>query len=50
MVLRGITAESKHEGAKAHGVLLIAGGARGPVTRRRTTQRLPPLLAGEYGL
>jgi hypothetical protein len=49
MVLRGITAERKHEGAKAHGVLLISGGARGPVTRRRTTPRMPLLLAGEYG-
>jgi hypothetical protein len=49
VVLRGITAERKHEGAEAHGVLLIAGGARGPVTRRRTPPRMPPLLAGEYG-
>jgi hypothetical protein len=49
MVLRGITAERKHEGAEAHGVLLSAGCARGPVTRRRTIPRLPPLLAGEYG-
>ena len=48
MVLRWITAESKHEGAEAHGVLLIAGCARGPVTIWRTTQRMP-LLAGEYG-
>ena len=49
MVLRGITAERKHEGAEAHGVLLISGCARGPVTIRRTTPRMPPLLAGEYG-
>jgi hypothetical protein len=49
MVLRGITTERKHEGAEAHGVFLISGGERGPVTILRTTPRMPPLLAGEYG-
>src|SRR5262245_36729574 len=48
MVLRWITAERKHEGAEAHGVLLISGYTRGPVMIRRTTPRMPPLLAGEY--
>src|SRR4029450_6430698 len=47
MVLRWITAERKHEGAEAHGVLLSAGCARGPVTRRRQTPRVTPWLAAD---